>query len=104
MNLLTHLPAFLRNKYFVSFAAFAVIILFLDKNDFFTQVDRRTELKKLKESKAYLSGQISAERKELEELKTKPAILEKYAREKYFMKRDGEELFIVPESPEESNN
>jgi cell division protein DivIC len=104
MKLLSQLPAFLRNKYFLSFSAFAVILLFLDKSDVFTQIDRRVELKKLKESKAYYTEAISAERKELEALKSNPATLEKYAREKYLMKRDDEEQFIVPENPDNGKN
>ncbi|HQU56389.1 MAG TPA: septum formation initiator family protein, partial [Chitinophagaceae bacterium] len=93
---LQHIPPFLRNKYFLSFSIFLVIIVFLDKNDLFTQLDRRHQLKELKHSKDYYSTQITAERKELEALKNNPAILEKYAREKYLMKRADEELFLVP--------
>ena len=40
MKLLNHIPAFLKSKYLISFAAFCVIVLFLDKNDFFTQVQQ----------------------------------------------------------------
>lgn len=97
MKLLTHLPAWLRNKYFISFAAFAVIIFFLDKNDLFTQYGRHQELRKLQQSRHHYTTQIASERKELEALKTNPATLEKYAREKYLMKRDDEELFIISE-------
>jgi cell division protein FtsB len=104
MRLLTHLPAWLKNKYFISFAAFCVIILFLDKNDFFTQNGRLKELRKLQESKRYYTTQIAAERKELEALKTNPAAVEKLAREKYLMKRDNEELFLVPEKSDNPKN
>jgi cell division protein DivIC len=104
MKLLTHIPAWLKNKYFISFAAFCVIILFLDKNDFFTQNGRLKELRKLQQSKKYYTTQIVAERKELEALKTNPAALEKLAREKYLMKRDNEELFLVPENSDIPKN
>ncbi|HMK27797.1 MAG TPA: septum formation initiator family protein [Chitinophagaceae bacterium] len=104
MRLLTHLPAWLKNKYFISFAAFCVIILFLDKNDFFTQNGRLKELRKLQQSKRYYTTQIAAERKELEALKTNPAAVEKLAREKYLMKRDNEELFLVPEKSDKPKN
>ena len=97
MKLLTHIPAWLKSKYFISFAAFATIILFFDKNDLFTQFARRRELKELQQSKHYYTSHIEAERKELEQLKNNPATLEKYAREKYLMKRDNEDLFVVPE-------
>ena len=41
--------------------------------------------------------QIAATKQELEQLKTNPALLEKYAREKYLMKRDNEDLFLIRE-------
>ena len=104
MKLLTHLPAWLRNKYFISFAAFCVVILFLDKNDFFTQMERRKELRELQQSKRYYTTQIALESKELQELKTNPATVEKYAREKYLMKRDNEEIFLVSEKPDNTKN
>ena len=101
MKLLTHIPAWLRNKYFIAVAVFCTVLLFLDKNDVFTQLDRSKELHRLEESKAWYTTHIAAERKELEGLKTDPAVLEKYAREKYLMKRDNEDLFLVPENPDD---
>jgi cell division protein FtsB len=38
---------------------------------------------------------INDTRKESELLKTNPETLEKYAREKYLMKKDNEDLYIV---------
>lgn len=104
MKLFTYIPTWLKNKFLVALAAFAVILLFLDKNDVFTVMARNKELRELKQSKAYYTEKIAAERKELEALKNNPATLEKYAREKYLMKRDNEDLFIVPEKPVPANN
>ena len=104
MKILTHLPARLKNKYLISFAAFCAVMLFLDKNDLFTQMARAKELRELRQSKAYYMAKIEAERKELEGLKHNPAVIEKYAREKYYMKRDNEELFIIPENYEQAKN
>ena len=101
---LTHIPSWLKNKYFISFAAFAVILLFLDKNDLFTQYARLKDLKDLQQSKEYYTHQLTTERNELEQLKSNPATLEKYAREKYLMKRDNEDLFLVPQKPEIGKN
>ena len=97
MKLLTHIPSWLKNKYLISFIVFAGILLFFDKNDLFTQLARHHELKALQQNKQYYSSQIAIERKELAELKNDPATLEKYAREKYLMKRDNEDLFLIPE-------
>lgn len=104
MQLLTHLPEWLKNKYFIALATFAVIMLFLDKNDLFTRMERDKELRELKQSREYYTRQIETERKELEALKNNPAALEKYAREKYLMKRDNEDLFLVPENHDRANN
>lgn len=103
-RILTHLPSWLKNKYFIAIATFAVVLLFLDKNDIFTRMSRDKELRDLKQSKEYYTRQIEAERKELEALKNNPAALEKYAREKYLMKKDNEDLFLVPEKPDTPNN
>lgn len=102
MRLFTRIPAWIRNKYFISSAAFLIILVFLDRNDLFTQFARARELRDLRQSRLYYVTQIASERKELEGLKNEPATLERYAREKYLMKRDEEELFIVPEKPEEA--
>jgi cell division protein FtsB len=104
MKILTQIPAWLRNKYFVAFGVFAAIMLFFDKNDVFTQSARSRQLNELQESRQYYLDRIASERKELEQLKSNPATLEKYAREKYLMKRDNEDLFIIPDPPETPNN
>ena len=104
MKFLTHIPAWLRNKYLIALGVFAAIILFFDKNDVFTQAARKRQLRDLQESKQYYTDRITAERKELEELKSDPGTLEKYAREKYLMKRDHEDLYLIPELPEETKN
>jgi cell division protein FtsB len=60
-------------------------------------MDRVQELKNLESSKKYYREETEKQRKELEALKNDPAALEKYAREKYLMKRDNEDLFLIPE-------
>ena len=98
MKLLTHIPSFLKNKYLLTAVGFAVWILFFDSRDFITSHFReKGELLKLEQSKKYYERQIAATKQELEQLKTNPALLEKYAREKYLMKRDNEDLFLIRE-------
>ena len=99
MKLLTHIPAWLKNKYFLTTVGFVVWILFFDARDFITSHFReRAELGKLEKSKRYYEQQITVTRQELDQLKTNPALMEKYAREKYLMKRDNEDLFLIKES------
>lgn len=95
MKYLQYIPAILRNKYLLTLVGFVVWMLFFDDRDFITtQFRHKTELNQLLKSKSYYEGEIKMTRKELNDLKSDPAILEQYAREKYFMKRDHEDLFI----------
>jgi cell division protein DivIC len=104
MKVLLHISSWLKNKYLIALVVFAAIILFLDKNDLFTQADRGRQLQDLLKSKQYYTDQITSERTELEKMKTNPGTLEKYAREKYLMKRDNEDLFVIPENYQEPKN
>jgi len=85
-----------QNKYIITLAGFIVFMLFIDHNDFFMQMDRRRQLNDLMSSKAYYEKQIEQTKKNLSELQNNPAALEKFAREKYLLKRDNEDIFVVP--------
>ena len=85
-----------RNKYIIALLAFIVLMLFIDHNDIFMQMDRRRQLNDLLASKAYYEKQIEQTKKNLNDLQNNSATLEKYAREKFLLKRDNEDLFIVP--------
>lgn len=98
MRLLNHIPSWLRNKFFIAFAIFAMVMLIFDKNDLFTQAERRQELKNLQKSREYFTERINSEKSELDKLRTNPATLERYAREKYLMKRENEDLFLISEN------
>lgn len=104
MKLLNLIPAWLKNKYLLSATAFIAWILFFDPRDVFTQIEHHKELKELQESKAWYQKEIAKESAEAEQLKTNPATVEKYAREKYLMKRENEDLFVIPEKHDVKNN
>ena len=98
MKLLNHIPAWLSTKYFIALAGFAVIMLFLDKNDIFTTMARNRELRDLQQSRIHYTNEINELTKIKEGLTQDPRTIEKYAREKYLMKRDNEDLFVIPEN------
>jgi cell division protein DivIC len=95
-SLINKIPSWIKNKYVLTAFCFVVWIMFIDDRDFVTTHFRhQRELHKLEARKVYFEEQILVVRKELNQLKSNPAALEKYAREKYMMKRDNEDLFIV---------
>ena len=101
---LGRLPAWLKNKYILCGAGFIIWMLFFDPRDIYSQLKYTRELNELKTSKSYYQKEIAKEAAELEQLKTNPATLEKYAREKYMMKRENEDLFLVSEKSDVVNN
>lgn len=87
------------NKYLVAILVFAVVVLITDHNNIFEQWQRKQELQELQNKKVYYEQEIAKTKKELSDLSNNTAALEKYAREKYFMKKDNEDIFItVPDS------
>lgn len=95
MNLLSFIPSFLRNKYLLTLTVFAVWMLFFDKNDVFTQMERRSELAEIEDNKAYFSQKIEESKKFSRDIQSDAAAIEKFAREKYHMKRENEDLYII---------
>jgi len=91
------LPSWMTNKYLLATAFFITWLFFFDHNDVFTIYKRSQELNDLKAQKAYYQDQIRITQKEVDALRLNAASLERVAREKYLMKKENEDLFIVEE-------
>jgi len=85
----------LKNKYFISLAVFLVWMSFFDPKDWGLIYNRNQKLKELQKSEKTLNQQIIETKKELSFLKTNAQTIERYAREKYLMKKDNEDVFLV---------
>jgi hypothetical protein len=84
-----------QNKYFLVITFFVVWMAFFDPRDWSLIYERRQKLQELEKSQDHMTAEITSTRKELHSLKTSALTIEKYAREKYLMKKDNEDLFIV---------
>jgi cell division protein FtsB len=84
-----------RNKYFISVAFFIVWMGFFDPKDWSNLSIKRDKLKELQKSETALNNQIAETRVELSQLKTSAETIEKYAREKYLMKKENEDIFLI---------
>ncbi len=90
-----------RSFYFLVGGAFLVWMLVFDANDLGKQFDIYRKYQDLLNEKQYYLDNIETVKSDRAELMSSPALLEKFAREKYLMKRPGEDLFImVPEDAE----
>ena len=95
MNILKYIPRWLRSKYLITGLSFIVWMVFFDRDDMASQWKRIKDLKQLQQSERNMDKLIAGTKKELYLLKTNPSTVEKYAREKYMMKRDNEDLYII---------
>lgn len=96
-QLLEFVPAPLRNRYFLILLLFVGWMIFFDKHDVLTQWRLQSTVDQLNDEKAFYTEQIEHAEQERLELEINK---EKIAREKYYMKRPGEDVFIIVDEQE----
>ena len=72
-------------------------MLFISDSNLFRQYQLTNKLRKLENEKAYYSVKIREVEKDRSELMTDEALLEKFAREKYLMKKEKEDIYVIVE-------
>lgn len=85
----------IKNKYFIVVTALVVWLFFFDKNDVYTQIDLIKKCNKLKAERDYYLTEIESNKKQIQELQNNMESLETFAREKYLMKKDNEDVFVI---------
>ncbi len=92
--LMRKLPKPLRNRYFLSIAVFAAVLIFFDKHDLLTQWRLRGSVKRLTNDKEYYQARIEQAKLDQENINNNK---EQFAREKYNMHKSDEDVFIIQE-------
>ncbi len=95
--MLKRLPPAFRNFYFVTGITFLVWMVFLDSNDLINRFRLTSKLHSLENEKEYYQEKIQEVEKDRQELMGTTELLEKFAREKYLMKKQSEDIFIIEE-------
>tara|TARA_B100001079_G_scaffold159261_1_gene136534 strand:+ start:1101 stop:1400 length:300 start_codon:yes stop_codon:yes gene_type:complete len=85
---------FLKNSYAIIIIIFVIWMIFFDSNSILVHNELNNDINDLNNQKEYYKNEIERDNIELNQIKTDSG-LEKYAREKLFMKRDNEEIFII---------
>ena len=88
------------NFYLIAGVSFMLWMIFFDSNDFFSQWQLRNKRIELEEEKEYYQKRIIEVEQDREALLKDKDKLEKFAREKYFMKKENEDVFVVVEEEE----
>lgn len=90
----------LRNKYVLTIAVFAIWMFFFDQNNMVDRIGMGLEIRQLEDDREYYQEQIRKDSARLNELTTNKENLEKYAREQFLMKKSNEDVFVVIEEKE----
>jgi cell division protein FtsB len=83
-----------KNKYFIVLVVLISWLLYFDKNDVFTQFELVQKCNKLNAERDYYIAEIEKNKMEIYELQFNSKSLETFAREKYLMKKDDEDVFV----------
>jgi cell division protein FtsB len=84
----------IKNKYVLTIVGLVVWLVFFDKNDVFTQYELLQKCQKLEKDKHYYITEIENNKRNLNELRTNKKSLETFAREKYLMKKENEDVYV----------
>lgn len=95
--MLKRVPKAFRNFYIVTLAVFFVWMLALDSNNLIARWQLGAKLDALEEEKEYYEAKIQEVQVDRDELFGDRESIEKFAREKYLMKKKSEDIFIVVE-------
>lgn len=86
---------FFLNKYFLTTLAFVVWMVFFDSNNILTRAKLQHKLVELQEEKRFYLEEIRKDSTLTRELQNDSSKLEKFARERYLMKKEGEDIFLL---------
>ncbi len=90
-------PKFIKiigNKYFIVLFFFIVWMLFLDNYSYIEHRFLNKQINELENNKKYYQEEIKKDKQSIKHLNN-PMQIQQYAREKYYMKKDSEDIYII---------
>ena len=94
MNRLKNIFKPFKNIFLLVTIIFIVWMLFFDANSWLIQRELNKEIDALNVKKEFYESEISSDKKQIKILQT-PEGVGKYAREKYNMKKENEDIYII---------
>lgn len=95
MHLLERVPRFMRSFFFLFTVGFALWMLFADANDLRSQFRLGQKIRELEAEKEFYEREIEKVNHDREALLSDDRLLEKFAREKYLMKKPEEDVYVI---------
>ena len=94
------LPPVLKNKFVLVTLVLLVWVAFFDSNNWIKQAKLKSEIQDLEEQKKYYLDEIQKDSIALFDLTNNQETQEKFAREKYLMKKENEDVIVIIDSDE----
>ena len=89
-------------KYAVVCVVAVLIVGFLDENSLWNHLKNRERIEELTEEKTRFNAAYERDKAKIRELDRNPKAMEKIARERYFMKADDEDIFVLSDDDREA--
>jgi len=96
-----HRFRFLKNFYVATSLGLLIWVVFFELNSVSSQVSNWKKIRELNSEKEYYKAQIDILQKEETTTLSTDKLREKYAREKYFMKKSNEDVFVLVDEQNE---
>ena len=84
----------IKSTYGIIIILFIIWMIFFDSNSFIIHNELNDDINELDDQKSYYEKEIAKDNIELQMIQSDSG-LEKYAREKLYMKKDNEEIFLI---------
>jgi len=84
----------IKSTYGIIIILFIIWMIFFDSNSFIIHNELNNDINELNDQKSYYEKEIAKDNIELQMIQPDSG-LEKYAREKLYMKKDNEEIFLI---------
>lgn len=91
---ITKLLSILKKPFVLILLLFTIWMLFFDANSYLIHRELNKEINELEKEKNYYIREMEADKKTIKQLSTDDGI-EKLAREKYYMKKENEDIYII---------
>lgn len=84
-----------RMKYLVAFVIFAIAITFFGESSLINRLEQQKEIDKLSNEIEEQQKKYDQDKEKLNSLKNDPEALKREARERYYMKAENEDIFVI---------
>ena len=95
---------FSRFKFHIVIIFGVLIVGVLDENSFMKRIEYAYQIEDLKAEIQKYHSQYQHDTQQLKELKTDPKAIARVARERYFMKADDEDIFVLSDDEQQTEN